>query len=404
MIIPKKYRFIVELGKALHVYGIPSYKIQSYLTKVAKTQGIKASFMDFPTWINYAFYDDEESFNYIECVPPGSLNLGAFSRVDELTKKVINVEVESDEISEELKIIHQKTKKVNHFYSLLAYAFAAGGFSLIIGTNWISLLFSLLTGSLVYLTVFFASKNNYIENVFEPFSALLITIICCLIQQVYPAFNVGLTILASIIIFVPGLGITIALEEITSKNLVSGSAKLFDALILLFKQFFGVLLGLGIMTSLFHVDLTHRITEIPKWINFLGIPILSITLFPVLQIRKKDMLFGVLTGAITFSVVVLLSGFGVLISTFIGTLILVGISILFGKITKTPNTVYLIQGVIILVPGSKSFMGISNTFLNSPIAASGNIFEEVAFILMGIIGGLLFAGTFRESSPAKLND
>ena len=48
----KKYQFIVELGKALHIYGIPSYKIQSYLTEVAKTKGIVGSFMDFPTWIH----------------------------------------------------------------------------------------------------------------------------------------------------------------------------------------------------------------------------------------------------------------------------------------------------------------------------------------------------------------
>jgi uncharacterized membrane protein YjjP (DUF1212 family) len=57
--------------------------------------------------------------------------------------------------------------------------------------------------------------------------------------------NVGLSIISAIIIFVPGLSLTIALEEITSKNLVSGTAKLFDAIISFFiKQFFGVILGL----------------------------------------------------------------------------------------------------------------------------------------------------------------
>ncbi|WP_405567806.1 threonine/serine exporter ThrE family protein [Polaribacter sp. Asnod6-C07] len=401
MIIPKKYRFIVELGRALHIYGIPSYKIQSYLTEVANNKGIKGSFMDFPTWINYAFYDDEESFNYIECIPPGILNLGAFSRVAELTKKVINSEVDSDEISEELSIIHQKTKKVNHLYLTLAYAFAAGAFSLIIGTNWISFWLSLLTGSLVYLMVYLTSKSKYIENVFESLSALLITIISCLIKQVVPEFNVGLTILASIIIFVPGLGITTALEEITSKNLVSGSAKLFDAIILLFKQFFGVLLGFGLMTTLMEVDIVDTTSEMPKWINFFAIPVLSISLFPVLQVRKKDMFFGVLTGAISFSIIILLSGLGILISTFIGTLTVVGISSLFGRISKTPKTVYLIQGIIILVPGSKSFIGLSNSFLNKSAVSSGNVFEEIAFILMGIIGGLLFAGTFRDNSSSR---
>lgn len=401
MKIPKKYQFIIELGKALHIYGIPSYKIQSYLTEIAKTQGIVGSFMDLPTWINYVFYEDENSYNYIESIPPGVLNLGAFSRIDELTNKVIDSKIDNSEINNELSIIHSKTKEVNHSYLTFSYAFAAGCFSLLIGTNWVSFGVSLLLGTFTYLLVYLATKSKYLENIFESFSALIATIISCLFTLVFPDLNLGLTILASIIIFIPGLAITTALEEITSKSLVSGGAKLFDALILLFKQFFGVLLGLGLMTTLIDIDLTHHVSEVPRWTMFFAILVFPITLLPIFQVRKKDMLFGVLTGASAFFITVLLSRYGVLVSTFIGTLAIVGISRLFGRISKTPKTVYLTQGIIMLVPGSKSFMGLSNSFLNSSISGSVNFYEQVAFILMGIIGGLLFAGTFRERRLKK---
>lgn len=358
--------------------------------------------MDFPTWINYVFYEDENSYNYIECIPPGTLNLGAFSSIAELTNKVIDSKIDNKQINEELKIIHAKTKIVNHFHLTLAYAFSAGSFSVLIGTNWISLVFSLLLGAFIYLLVYLTSKSKYLENVFESLSALFATIICCLLTLIFPTLNLGLTILASIIIFIPGLAITTALEEITSKSLVSGGAKLFDSIILLFKQFFGVLLGLALMTSLVDIDLTYHVSSMPKWTIFIAVPVLSITLLPIFQVRKKDMIFGVLTGVIAFFMTVLLSGYGVLVSTFIGTLFVVGMSRLFGLISKTPKTVFLIQGIVMLVPGSKSFMGLSNSFFNpSTTTGSGNLFEQVAFILMGIIGGLLFAGTFRERSPKK---
>ena len=120
MKIPKKYQFIIELGKALHIYGIPSYKIQSYLTAVAKTQGITGSFMDLPTWINYVFYEDDKSYNYIECITPGNLNLGAFSRIAELTNKVIDAKIHKETINDELSIIHSKTKIINHYYLTFA--------------------------------------------------------------------------------------------------------------------------------------------------------------------------------------------------------------------------------------------------------------------------------------------
>lgn len=394
---PKKYQFIIELGKALHIYGIPSYKIQTYLSEVAEKKGIKGVFMDLPTWINYTFYEDENSYNYVECIPPGSYNLGALSRISEVTDKVINNEIDSSSIQNELKVIQNETKKVNHFLLTLAYAFASGAFSLMIGTNWISFGFSLLFGALVYFIVYLSTKSRYLETVLESLSSFVVTILSCLLFLVFPEFNIAITTLSAIIIFIPGLAITTALEEITSKSLVSGGAKLFDAIISLFKQFFGVLLGLALMSPIIDFQLLNHVSEMPRWIMFCSIPILSITLLPIFQVRKKDMLLGVLTGVSGFFLTVIFSGYGLLLSTFIGTIAVVAISVLFNKITKSPKTVYLTQGIIMLVPGSKSFMGLSSSYLNPAITNSSNLFEQVAFILMGIIGGLLFAGVFRDT-------
>ena len=398
---PKKYQFIIELGKALHTYGIPSYKIQTYLTKVSKTQGISGTFMDLPTWINYVFYEDENTYSYIECIPPGVLNLGALSRVEEVTNKIITNEIDHSEVENELQLINIETKKINHVIQTLSYATASGAFSLMIGTNWVSFIFSLLLGALVYLIVYLSSKSNYLETILESLISFVVTIFACLLYLVFPEFNVGITILSAIIIFIPGLAITTALEEITSKNLVSGGAKLFDSIISLFKQFFGVLLGLAVMSSIIDFKLLVHISDMPRWIMFCGIPLFSISLLAIFQVRKKDMFLGVLTGVFVFFLTVSFSGSGVLLSTFIGTIAAVAISNLFSRFTKSPKTVYLTQGIVMLVPGSKSFMGLSNSFLNSSIITADNLYQQVIFILMGIIGGLLFAGVFRNQQGTK---
>lgn len=398
---PKKYQFIIELGKALHTYGIPSYKIQTYLTKVSKTKGIHGTFMDLPTWINYVFYEDEQSYNYIECVPPGVLNLGALSRVEEVTNKIIANEIDLSEVENELRLIKNETKKINHFVQTLSYAIASGAFSLMIGTNWVSFIFSLLLGALVYLMVYLSRNSSYLETILESLISFVVTILACLLYLIFPEFNVGITILSAIIVFIPGLAITTALEEITSKNLVSGVAKLFDSVISLFKQFFGVLLGLAVMSSFIDFKLLVHISEMPRWIMFCGIPLFSIGLLAIFQVRKKDMFLGVLTGVLVFFLTAFFTGSGVLLSTFIGTIAAVAISSFFSRFTKSPKTVYLTQGIVMLVPGSKSFMGLSNSFLNSSIITADNLYQQVAFILMGIIGGLLFAGVFRNQQGTK---
>ena len=398
MVTKEKYKFIIHLGKALHNYGIPSYRIQAYLFKVAKNMGIKGTFMDSATWINYVFYENgnEQTYNYIESVAPGTLNLGAFSRIVETTDKLIANEIDISEMENRLKIIHNKTIKVNHGILTMAYGLAAGSFNLLVGTNWISVLFATLLGAFVYFITYLSTKHEYLKSVLESIVSFLATIITGLLSLVFPEINVGLTIISAIIIFVPGLAITTALEEITSKNLISGTAKLFDSIISLFKQFFGVILGLTCLKFFIDFEIFSHYSNTPSWIIFLAMPLLSISVLPIFQVRKKDMLFGIFTGAIGFFLAYSFSVAGILLSTFIGSIGIVISSHFFSKVTRTPEVVYVTQGIIMLVPGSKSLFGLSNVFLNTTIINVGNIGEQVAYIFMGILGGLLFGGVFKQ--------
>jgi len=399
MQIPQQYQFIVQLGKALHTYGVPSYKSQVYLTEIAQRKGIKASFMDTPTWINYVFYEkDENTYNYIECIPPGELNLGGLSKVVEITNNVLSNNIEISEAKVEIENLRNHNFSYSKLIEMLSFMLSAGSFSIILNTNWISVFVATFIGALVYGITTLSHKSNYIRSTLESLVAFFATIATGLLSVVLPDINISMTILASIIIFIPGLSITTALEEITSRSLVSGTAKLFDALVSLFKQFFGVVLGLAILPLFVKLQPTPVIDNIPAWVNLIAIPILSLSLMPVFKVRPKDIGLGVLTGFLCFFTTTLLDFTGILVSIFVGTIAAVAISKLFTKLTKTPRLVYLIPGIIMLVPGSKAFIGLSTVFLNEELNNSSNMGEQVIYIFMGIIGGLIFSGTFMDKN------
>ena len=353
--------------------------------------------MDTPTWINYVFYseNEDESYNHIESVSPGGLNLGALSRSVEITDQVLDDKIDFDEASLQLRMVYKQSKKVNHLILSLAFALGAGSFSLLLGTNWISCFVASLMGLVVYALTYLGDKSEFVNNTLEALAAFVVTILIGLLSLWLPNLNIPLTILSAIIIFIPGLAITTALEEITYKSLVSGSAKLFDAAISLFKQFFGTILGLSVLPLFFDININSVVSDMPIWSKYLGIPLLAVCLLPIFQVRRKDMIYGILTCIISYSVTVLLSFTGILISTFIGSITVVLISHLFSYITRSPRHVFITQGIIMLVPGSKAFMGISTVFLGSPIESAGNLGSQVAYILMGIVGGLLFTGSFN---------
>ncbi len=401
MQIPHQYKFIVQLGKALHIYGVPSYKSQHYLTEISDKKGIKGSFMDTPTWINYVFYEeDEHTYNHVECVPPGELNLGALSQVVEITNNVISNELNFAEAKEQIQELENHKKGYSTLIELLSFMFSAGSFCILLNTNWLSVIVATIIGALVYGITLMSRHSSYLRSTLESMVAFSATITTGLLSTVLSDLNISMTILASIIIFIPGLSITTALEEITSRSLVSGTAKLFDAMVSLFKQFFGVVLGLALLPLVIDIQ-PHKVhDDIPQWIDFIAILVLSLSLMPVFKIRPKDIPLGVVTGFVCFYTTLLLDFTGILVSIFFGTIVAVAVSKLFAHLTKVPRLVYLIPGLIMLVPGSKAFIGLSTLFLNAQVSNS-YMGEQVLYIFMGIIGGLIFSGTFMDKRLSK---
>ncbi len=397
MKIPAKYQFIILLGKALHKYGVPSYKIQGYLEQIAGQRKIDAQFSDLPTWIHYVFYEDNgETHSHAERVSPGEWNLGALSDMDRIANDVLVDKLTEQEAIGALQALDKPSNVREMFFQGLGFATSAGAFSIILGTNWFSSLLATIMGILVYLITLVAKKSRYVNSTLETLSSFIVAFLVGGVYIVYPNVNVLLTILSAIIPFVPGLSITTALEEITSRSLVSGTAKLFDALTSLFKQLFGVILAVALLHFMYDFELKEVKDDIPYWINHIAVVLMGLSLLPAFRVRKKDAIWGVLLGVMAYNVTILLWPIGVLMGAFVGTLVVVIASKLISKITKTPKIVYQVQGTIMLVPGSKAFIGFGDYFMGSS-NASLDMFLAALYIFMGIIGGLIFTGSFRDN-------
>ncbi|MGB5988712.1 MAG: threonine/serine exporter family protein [Marinifilaceae bacterium] len=396
-LIPQRYKFIIKLGRALHTYGVQSYKIQYFLKQVAERKGVKGAFMDNPTWINYVFYEEEDqTYNYIETLQPGEINLGALSQIVEITNQVLDREITFIEASKLMDEIDQPKTRKHKIIEFIAFFLSGPAFCVILNTNWISAMSAAIACIFIYFLYANASKSDYLSSTLESIVALTSTIIIGSLSVFFPEINISLSILASIIIFIPGLSITTALEEITSYNLISGTAKFAGSMVSLFKQFFGVMLGLAILTLFTDIHQIPTVDNIPSWVNPIAIFCLIMSLLPVFGVRVKDMFLCVIVGFISFYTTNLLEPTGLLISVFIGTLTLVFASKYFSRISNSPKLVFLMPGIVMLVPGSKAFIGLSSVFGTASADTPSNMWMQVAYILMGIIGGLLFSGSFMS--------
>ena len=127
--------------------------------------------------------------------------------------------------------------------------------------SWNDVFWSGLLGFVVYGLVFIAERSTKMADMLEPLSSIVCAFLCCAIATYDSSINIPVVILSGIIVFVPGLALTIGLAELASRDLISGTARIMDAMMLLFKLYFGAFLGLAIGHALFGKIHSNRVNS-----------------------------------------------------------------------------------------------------------------------------------------------
>ena len=70
-------RFILKLGKMLHKYGSPSFRLEAYLTEIATHFGLNASFNSTPTTLSIVLWSDRhvDEYNHSARMQPVELDM-----------------------------------------------------------------------------------------------------------------------------------------------------------------------------------------------------------------------------------------------------------------------------------------------------------------------------------------
>ena len=285
-----KRNFIIRLGKALHKFGTPAYRMEAHLQSVANFLGIQASFIITPTALTFVLAqgDDYQDYNHLVRVKPGELDLGSLARTDELVEELSSGKRTLIESIERLDEIANKPNPYGRFLTFLAFGGSSGAFAMLMHTSWNDVFWSTVLGFIVCIFVFWSERSRRVTDMLEPISALTTAILASAITLIDPGINMPLVILSSIIAFIPGLALTLGLSELAARNLMSGTARIMDAIMVLFKLYFGAVLGMA-LGKLFWGEVAFVLPPTtPLWTSWLAVTVLSISLVILFRARIKD--------------------------------------------------------------------------------------------------------------------
>ena len=388
----------------LHKYGTPAFRLEAHLSEVAAYLNVNASFISTPTSLTFVIWSDkhEEEYNHAARVQPGELDLGSLARTDEMVSALIAGEFSLIEADQRLTQIEEQVKFLHPVGMATAYCVSTGAFAVLMGASLLDALATSVIGIVMYLFVFWSTHSRRVAYMLEPAVAIVAGLMACAIAHYLdPGINIRLVVLSSIIIFIPGLALAIGLAELSSRNVVSGTARVMDALMQLFKLYFGAFLGISLGFALFSEIEHNPVTKLPQWSLFVAVLLLCAALVPIFNIRLKHAPWAIMCGFVGYFTTFWASKyleFG--LGTFAGAFAVGVFANIFTRLGKAPASIVLMQGLIVLVPGSKTYIGLNSFVSGKDFVQAEHIGQETFVIFMSLVAGLIFANVIMPTRKA----
>lgn len=392
----KKRKFLIKLGKALHKFGTPAYRLESHLKNISASLGLDGSFLITPTAMTFVLWPkgdrDNQEYNYAVRVKPGELDLGSLARADELVEELCSGQRSLDDAQLRLDELASMPNPYPHWINFLAFGTSGGAFAMLMGSSWADVVAAFGLSLLIYGLVYAAESSQRIAAALEPLAALTAGFCASAISLYEPSINLSMVVLSSIIAFIPGLALTVGLAELSARELQSGTARVMDAIMVMFKLYFGAVLGMAVGALCWGQVEPVEAVAIPQWTAWLAVLLLSASLVVMFKTRLKDGAWGVLSGFIAYSTSLLAAAyFDVALGTFFGALFVGIYANLYARYLKSPAIIVTLQGMVILVPGSKIYIGLNTVISGQQMTEVEHIGSQAFLILMSLVAGLIFS-------------
>jgi uncharacterized membrane protein YjjB (DUF3815 family) len=194
----------------------------------------------------------------------------------------------------------------------------------------------------------------------------------------------------------PGLALTIAVTELSTEHLSSGSARLAGAMVVLLKLALGVLVGSVIANWLGWKTAGTWVwaeTLPPAWSQWPALLVCGLAFAVLFNVRYREIylaVFAAVTGYAVSRAGVIMGGveFGILLAALV-----VGVlGNLLGRWLRLPASLVRVPGIILLVPGALGYRTVTNVLINAnPNPQETALFA--AILVVALVGGLLIGNT-----------
>ena len=254
--------FVLALGRALHSAGETANRLEDLLQQVSGRVGLQAQFFITPTSIFAAFGPEDTQRTHLIRTEPSPPDLGQLARLDTVVVRVLRGELEPGAGLAEIRLL-QATSAPSATLRVLGYALASACAARVLGGGLREILVSGGIGLVVGLLSRMAERREGVRGLFEALASFAGAMLVGVVAHLIGGLALLITALASLIVLVPGMSLTNAVAELTTRHLSSGTARLMSAFMVFIAMGFGAALAAQLVLVLFGTPPGATVVPLP---------------------------------------------------------------------------------------------------------------------------------------------
>jgi uncharacterized membrane protein YjjP (DUF1212 family) len=349
-----------------------------------------------PTGVILSFNDperppgDSDATRVIR-LAPGETDLYKLSEADRIAEDVMAGRIGLAEGHAALRALDRPQGARGKAMQLFGFGLAAAAVAGLWRLPWLDIATAGCTGLLIGLLELAARSRPRLKEANDAIAAMLAGCVAILVATFIAPLNLNTVIIASLVVLLPGMTLTNAVNELTSQHLAAGTARFAGAVTTVLKLSVGTMIALSI-AQLLGIDPQVRGSQPQShWVEWTALLLAAYAFAVLFRAHRRDYPV-VMLAAVAGYLISLHAGnaWGSPVGIFLSALALTAGGNAYARWVNRPGAIVRVPGIIMLVPGSASLRGVMTLLQQQDMVVGQQAVLGVLNILLALIAGLLF--------------
>lgn len=384
--------FLIELGTALMTAGCPTHRLEELLVTVAEREGHQIDVFAVPTGLFIGVRSEgQPALTTMVRVTEWKNDLQRMAALDEIVTAVGERKLGVPDARQKIREVLAAPPSWSRPVQLLASGIGSAGAAVSFGGGWGEALLAGI-GGIVLRAIMLTMGKSPGARVLENFvGGLVAALTAWAAIHLLPGSSREVLILAIIIQLLPGLTLTTGLSELSYRNLVSGTARLMHAGITLLSLAFGIAVVVSLSRSLgLEVEPAAPHSPLAWGWQIAALLLAALSFGVMLGLARDKLIIALASGVLVWVIGLLTRPLPGVQAAFFNALVLAIGANLWARVTGKPAQVFLMPGMLLLVPGALSFRSLDTMFSGDAVRGISGM-ADVILITGALVMGLLVA-------------